>query len=105
MPTKTPSGKIRGSDLLKNRYTEHDLEKLLAAGDVDGVDLVDFFPIGIPAPDGSWGVWQVKRDHLTVLLERLTKLEHIPVIKVFPKGIPYPDMFDVIFEAGSQRRY
>lgn len=81
------------------------MEKLLAVGDADGIDLVDFFPIGIPAPDGSWGVWHVKRNNLSALLERLTKLEHIPVFKVFPKGIPVPDMFEVVFEAGFQRRY
>ena len=104
MSTKT-SAKSRGSDLMKNQYTQHDLEKLLAAGDVEGVSLVDFFPTGIPAPDGSWGVWHVKRDNLAALLDRLTRLEHVPAFKVFPKGIPAADLFEVVFEAGSQRRY
>ena len=39
----------RGSDLLKHRYTERDLEELLQASAIDGVELVDFFPKGIPA--------------------------------------------------------
>ena len=45
----------RGSDLLKHRYTERDLEELLQASAIDGVKLVDFFPKGIPASDSGWG--------------------------------------------------
>jgi hypothetical protein len=104
MSTKTAT-KSRGSDLMKNQYTERDIETLLAVGDAEGINLVDFFPTGIPAPDGSWGVWHVKRENLGALLDRLTRLEHVPVFKVFPKGIPAADLFEVVFEAGSQRRY
>ena len=54
--------KIRGSELLKQRYTGKDLEHLLSVSEqVSGVELVQFFPIGIPidpdGPDGASGHW------------------------------------------------
>lgn len=94
----------RGSDLLKQRYTEKDLRELLEATAIDGIRIVDFFPKGIPAPDGGWGVWHVPKDRLADLLAGLLKVEAIPNIKIFPKGIPFPDVFEVVVEAGSQRR-
>jgi len=98
------AARIRGSDLLKHRFTEEDLAKVLDLGEIEGVQFVDFFPLGIPAPDGARGVWHTRPEVLLELLDRLVKLERVPVIKVFPKGIPYPEMFEVAFEAGSGRR-
>ncbi|WP_432837810.1 hypothetical protein [Dactylosporangium sp. CA-092794] len=96
--------KVRGSELLKHRYTERDLEELITLGHQDGIDLVDFFPLGIPNPDGGWGVWRVRPEVLGGLIDRLIQLERVPNFKVFPKGIPSLDAFDVVFEAGSGRR-
>jgi len=95
----------RGSEFLRRRYTEKDLEALLVATEGTDVTLADFFPIGIPAPDGGWGVWKVKPGALAQLLERLLKLEKVPNIKVFPRGIPRPDVFEVHLEAGSRRTH
>lgn len=94
----------RGSDLLKHRYTERDLGELLEATAIDGVQLVDFFPKGIPAPDGGWGVWHVPRDRVADLLANLLNVKAVPNIKVFPIGIPFPDMFEVVAHAGSLRQ-
>lgn len=95
----------RGSDLLKRRYSERDLKDLLEIAQIDGVRIADFFPIGIPAPDGGWGVLRVKPEVIGSLLEKLLTLEQIPNIKVFPRGIPRPDIFDVHIEAGSRRAF
>ena len=76
----------RGSDLLKHRYTERDLEELLQASAIDGVKLVDFFPKGIPASDSGWGVWHVPNDRVADLLANLLKLKAAPNIRLFPKG-------------------
>jgi len=96
--------KTRGSELLQHRWTEKDLQHLL---DIDhpGAKLVEFFPKGIPAPDGGWGTWQVNRDALAELIKKLLSADRIPGIHVFPKGIPFPDVFDVVFEAGSIRTH
>jgi hypothetical protein len=79
----------RGSDLLKHRYTERDLEELLEASAIDGVKVVDFFPKGIPAPDGGWGVWHVPNDRVADLLANLLKLKAVPNIRLFPKGAQF----------------
>ena len=76
----------RGSDSLKHRYTERDLEELLQASAIDGVKLVDFFPKGIPASDSGWGVWHVPNDRVADLLANLLKLKTAPNIRLFPKG-------------------
>ena len=94
----------RGSDLLKNRFTERDLEELIEASAIDGVKLVEFFPKGIPVPDGGRGVWHVPRERIADLLANLLRVREVPNVRIFPKGIPFPDMFEVVAEAGSLRR-
>ena len=54
----------RGSQFLTARYSEGDLEELLAAGEHAGVQLVDFFPIGVPAFEGGSGTWRVTPEQL-----------------------------------------
>jgi hypothetical protein len=92
--------KLRGSELLARKWTERDLTSLVDL-EHDGVSLVEFFPKGIPAPDGGWGTWHVKSDSLLKFLEKLLRHEKIPGIRIFPKGIPVVDQFDVNFTAGS----
>jgi len=95
--------KPRGSARLQKRITKADLEKILRVAQVDGVDLVEFFPLGIPAPDGGWGTWHASPSAVLTLIDRLLR-GHVPaVVKVFPLGIPSPDVFKVVFEAGSAR--
>jgi hypothetical protein len=94
----------RGSDRLKHRYGAAELEQLLEVGDRVEARLVDFFPIGIPDPDGGWGVWNVHPDRIGSLLEALLQHTSVPGLKIFPRGIPSPDVLEVVFEAGSARR-
>ena len=94
--------RTRGSDLLAAKWTEHDLEQLVAV-DNDGVKLVEYFPKGIPAPDGGWGTWHVKPDALATLIELLAQHKNVPGIWIFPKGIPRPELFEVGFAAGTAR--
>ena len=98
--------KPRGSELLKRRYTDEDLTALVeAAQAVEGVDLVEFFPLGIPGPDGGWGVWHVGRERISDLIAALIAQRHVPHFEVFPKGIPVVDAFEVRFRAGSQQAH
>jgi hypothetical protein len=94
--------KSRGSDLLKQRWTEKDL-MALANIKSEGTELLEFFPKGIPAPDGGWGVWRVTPQTLSDLIQQILKNRVVPGIHIFPKGIPVPDWFEVVFEAGSAR--
>jgi hypothetical protein len=94
--------RARGSELLRERFNEKDVIQLLEL-EHDGVELVEYFPIGIPAPDGVWGWWHVKPDVLTDLINVLIRHRKIPGIIIFPKGIPVPELFEVRFEAGSAR--
>jgi hypothetical protein len=94
----------RGSAQLAARFGKADIDKLKKTAEVDGVTLIDWFPNGIPAPDGVAGVWRAKPQAVAALIDRLLKMEKVPGLRIFPRGIPKPDHFDVIFEAGSSRR-
>jgi hypothetical protein len=93
----------RGSSYLPARYSEADLEQLLAVGENAGVQLLDLFPIGVPAFDGGSGTWRVTPEQLPTLIEGLIRLPVVPYVKVFPKGLPATEIFDVVFEVGSRR--
>jgi hypothetical protein len=94
---------VRGSAQLAGRVKRADLTRLLKSAQLEGVKLVEFFPIGIPAPDGGWGVWHVRPGRVGALLEAILKNRVTPGVTVFPKGIPRPDLFEVTFEVGSAR--
>lgn len=94
--------KERGSDQVAHRWSERDLAELVAFHH-EGVKLVEYFPKGIPAPDGGWGTWHVQPGVLSALIEALLKSRTVPGIWIFPKGIPVPDLFEVGFVAGSAR--
>jgi hypothetical protein len=93
----------RGSAFLKAQYTEAELTLLIGVGERLGIKLTDFFPYGVPAFDGASGTWRVTPEQLPDLIRELTQLEKIPNLKVFPKGLPALEAFDVVFEAGSRR--
>ncbi len=95
--------KARGSARLPARVRKADIDRLLKSAQMDGVKLVEYFPIGIPAPDGGWGVWHVRPGRVGTLIEAILKNRLIPGVKVFPKGIPWPKIFEVTFEVGSGR--
>lgn len=92
--------RVRGSELLKQRWSEADLVRL-ADVERDGVELVEIFPRGIPAPDGWTGTFHVHPDALANLLKHLTEGPLIPQFWVGPVGTPWPDLFKVGVAAGS----
>ena len=49
-------------------------------------------------------MWRVGRDQLLDLLQSILKQGQIPHLKVFPKGIPVVDGFEVVFAAGSAKQ-
>jgi hypothetical protein len=93
----------RGSAFLMAQYGEADLALLIAVGERIGVKLTDFFPFGVPAFDGASGTWRVTPEQLPDLIQGLTQLKIVPNLKVFPKGLPSTEAYDVVFEAGSRR--
>ena len=82
--------RARGSLKLPGRVRKADIDRLVKSAQMDGVKLVEYFPIGIPAPDGGWGVWHVSPGRVGSLIETILKNRLSPGIKVFPKGIPWP---------------
>jgi hypothetical protein len=95
-----PDTKMRGSELLKRRLSEKDLAELIDI-EQDGVELRAAFPLGIPVPDGVWGVWRVRVESINELIAKLLDLRHPPKFWVFPNGIPVVDELEVTFELGS----
>jgi len=75
------------------RLDEASLKRLVALTDLDGVELVDWQTKGIPAPDGSWGVWRVDPKVAGDVATILAGLKHYHWW--FPRGIPVIDHFDV----------
>lgn len=94
---------VRGSTRLQGRVTKADIDRLLKSAQIEGVRLVEYFPKGIPAPDGSWGVWHVRPGRLGALLDTIFKNRVSPGVVIFPKGIPWPEIFEVTFELGTAR--
>lgn len=93
----------RGSSFLRARYTEADFEELVSAGAAAGARLEDAFPLGLPAFDGAAGTFKVGVEQLPDLIAALSRLAVVPHLKVFPKGLPSVETFDVSFEVGSRR--
>ncbi len=93
----------RGSDLLRARYTEDDLNELLLAAESSGAQLLNFFPYGVPAFDGASGTWTITPQQLPGLIEALVGIKVIPQVRVIPKGLPAVDAIDVSFQVGSRR--
>jgi hypothetical protein len=104
----------RGSDLLREKYSSGGfvLDDAMVdelAGVLDEFDLRDVFIKGIPRPDflrltvdaddiDRCGT--VVKGLAAVLVKRGTT--GIPaVVKVFPKGIPWPDAFSIQIDIGN----
>src|SRR5438552_18778604 len=85
---------VRGSEkMLKGRFLEAAaLEKLLKLSDAEGVDLVDWFPRGIPNPDALAGAFLVKRKSVPSLVQEILNLKGLSLrLDIFPYGIPNPE--------------
>jgi hypothetical protein len=93
----------RGSDLLRARYTEDDLNELLLAAENSGAHLLNFFPYGVPAFDGASGTWTITPQQLAGLIEAIVAVRAMPQLRIITKGLPAVEAIEVSFEAGSRR--
>jgi hypothetical protein len=85
------------------RLSEENLKHLVALTDLEGVDLIDWQTKGIPAPDGSWGVWRVQPDFVAEVAKLLAELRHYHWW--FPRGIPVIDHFEVYVSNAPPGRF
>jgi hypothetical protein len=58
-----------------------------------GMRAVKVFPLGIPATDGAQVHTILDAERLGNLIKALRELPRISGVRVFPKGIPVPDLF------------
>lgn len=72
----------------------HHLSELLKVVTDLGVKPVKAFPCGIPIPDGLGIDVSLDSKGLGTLVSRLSKIDRIDRLEIFPKGIPYPQIFD-----------
>ena len=105
----------RGSDVLKERYASggFTLDDDVIAELVDVVDnfeLRDVFIKGIPRPDFlRLTVYTEDIDRCGTVVRGLTGIlgkravAGVPgAVKIFPRGIPWPDAFSVQFDIGAR---
>lgn len=86
-----------------------DLEELIKLTRASEGRITDAFPLGIPAPDGSWGVpsywgrvhvhWPHTGVDISSLIDYAIDRGHI--VKVFPNGVPAVDGVVAVIEAGG----
>jgi hypothetical protein len=79
--------------MLKGRVLESEaLARLLKLSEAEGVDLVDWFPRGIPNPDALAGSFLVKRQSVPSLVQEILNLQGLRLrLDIFPYGIPNPE--------------
>jgi hypothetical protein len=86
-------------------FGEGEVRELLKSLDVDGVELLEYFPIGIPAPEVIHGTIRVNPKKIGPLLERWLDLNVAwRKWEVFPIGIPVPDDLLIKFESVAKYR-
>jgi len=79
-------------------FTSDELKQLTSAIQSYGGRLLDYFPCGIPSPDGVWGTASIRPDAAGAMIQALIKLDRFRLrLDVFPYGIPYPDIINVQF--------
>jgi hypothetical protein len=96
----------RGSSKLVERrwktraFDEQTLNQLAEFLSVDGIDIVDYFPRGIPDPEVIRGTLRTNPAAFATFAERMFQLDNVSwrKLEVFPIGIPWPDVLLVNFE-------
>lgn len=104
--TKNSNAERGSAKLLMERcdtrtFDDSDLKRLIEMLDTDGIEIVDYFPQGIPAPHILQGTLRVKPNALHALIEQINNNELVywKVVEAFPNGIPFPDFWHVKFDA------
>ena len=86
-------------------FTSDDLKQLTSAIQAYGGKIVEYFPCGIPAPDGVWGTVTIRPEAAGDLIQALIKLDKFRLrLDLFPYGIPYPDVVNVEFRTPGTAR-
>ncbi len=81
---------------------EKDLELIARLTKLDNVKLARWWWLGQPAPDVVSGVLDLHRDKLGEVISGLLQTEVPLVVKVFPKGIPWPEEAILTFKSGLE---
>jgi hypothetical protein len=91
----------RGSTkLLKERTLNmEELQRVIKISQQEGVELIDWFPLGQPAPDAIVGKLIVTPDAVGGVIQQLLDLDRVRLkLDVFPYGIPTLDGVLIGFE-------
>jgi hypothetical protein len=95
----------RGSTkLLKERTLNvEELERIVKISRAEGVELIDYFPLGQPAPDAVVGTIKVAPDAVGGIIQQLLDLDRVRLrLDVFPYGIPTLDGVLIGFESPAR---
>jgi len=95
-----PARRTRGSAKLPpgRSIRPKDLQKIIALTKRTGVRVVDWTILGQPTPDAVTGSLHVRPGQAPRVLAGLLKLKDLrPELRVFPRGIPRPDLFEIRF--------
>ena len=90
----------RGSEQLEQQPISHKhLEELLHALHEEELEIVHWFPKGIPAPEVLYGAVRARPEVVGKIVGKLVKAEGVRLrLDVFPLGIPFPEEVLVRFE-------
>ena len=86
----------------KTEIAEADIRRLIELSKAEGVRIVDWMDLGTPAPDVISGIFQVEPAMARDIVSRLMETDGRLVLKVFPRGIPFPDVLDIDFQLRGQ---
>lgn len=97
MATETKRGSAHLQEQLPLSH-EH-LEQLLKGLQEEELEIVHWFPKGIPAPEVLYGAVRVRPDVVGKVVGKIIKAEGVRLrLDVFPLGIPFPEEMLIRFE-------
>jgi hypothetical protein len=90
----------RGSEQLEQQALSHKhLEQLLRMLKEEELEIVHWFPKGIPAPEVLYGAVRARPEVVGTIVGKIVKAEGVRLrLDVFPLGIPFPDEVLIRFE-------
>lgn len=92
----------KSRDLCRSTLDEDTIAKLDDLVRQHGSHLIDWQCYGQPQPDAVYGVTQFQElRSATELLDSIAKLDPRFRFEIFPFGIPVPEWFQVVIEAGD----
>lgn len=96
-------------DLLRQQcdtrtFSENDLLRFIESLNVEGIEIISYFPQGVPVPFILKGRLQVKTMVLPTLVERISEftIAQWQYVEMFPVGLSAPDCWHVYFEVAPR---